>query len=230
MNSVHLVTREKYRVETRPKTESGAPKHLTWPSCAHQTRTGRPAGRPARSCLSLPLSPARPCRVRTPAALPARLLQRPVRLLQRPVRLLPLAQPAGRSACRAPASSAHPLRLARPAACNARPRAQASPAPVSWPCVRAGMAVSWPASRHSAARPPSPLSQYTHCIAIQNSCCQPSPIAIQCNILRYNPQPLHLSCNTPYPLAIQIFFFHNIKWAVAHQIFCTKFFFFVFSL
>ena len=35
---------------------------------------------------------------------------------------------------------------------------------VSWACVRVGMAVSWPASRHSAALPPVPPSHNTACV------------------------------------------------------------------
>ena len=78
------------------------------------------------------------------------------------------------SACRAPA--------VHPASCPGSPTA------MSWPCVRAGMAVSWYASRH-AAQPQAPLPVAIHCIVLQ--CNSNQTILLQYNILY---------CNTVYSL------------------------------
>ena len=74
------------------------------------------------------------------------------------------ARPAPSQPC--PARSASAPRACRaPRAPAARPLAQrpalstcCTPNAVSWPCVRAGMAVSWPASRHSAQPPSRPAT------------------------------------------------------------------------
>ena len=134
--------------------------HSSQPARAPSAQLALPRGHRARPRLP-PRSAARAPRAYSTSACRARHARLRVR-------------PCLRACAPRRASAAHPN-----ACC---PNAQhLRPTLVSWPCVRAGMAVSWPASRHSAAQPPSPLSQYTHCIAIQNSCCQPSPIAIQCN-------------------------------------------------
>ena len=53
-----------------------------------------------------------------------------------------------------------------------------APLAVSWACVRVGMAVSWPVSRHTA-QPQAPfLSQYNLGLAIQSPA-KPTPLAIQ---------------------------------------------------
>ena len=75
-----------------------------------------------------------------------------------------------RLSCRIAASPPHaprasaraPAPAARPAPYRERSAFHASA--VSWPCVHAGMAVSWPASRHSAALPPIPPSHNTTCV------------------------------------------------------------------
>ena len=89
----------------------------------------------------------------------------------------------------------------------------------SWPRVRAGMVVSWPASRHSAAQPPFTIQLgQLYCNTLQ-------PLASQyCNtisslashlILQYNPQPslLLLQYNlgsSPTQICIKIFSFFII--------------------
>ena len=144
-------------------------------------------------------------------------LARPCRSQGRPCRSYSTAHPCALPACRAPACTPAPractpvpparARLRLPAAPGAMlhtsARAPCRPArlsAMSWQCVRAGMAVSWPASRHSA-QPPSrpatiqcfvlqltsiPTKHLSHnCIAIQllTYC---TPLATQPFLLQYN--------------------------------------------
>ena len=149
-----------------------------------------------------------------------------------------------RSAYRAPRAPA-----ARPASCPGSP----SGSVVSWLPQRRGLATGRVATR-LPAQPPSPLSQYTYCIAIQ------WPKSFKCVAIHLSlPKPLS-TCNTTWCIAIQSlanyhycnttpalqynFLFssgcntilaHNtIPPALAIQlgnspthIFCTKFFFFL---
>ena len=119
----------------------------------HQTGPADPASTPNLRALA---RPGRAPRAPTPRP-PRAHAQRPARL----PRLRPLSQHArAQRPARPPAS----LRLTPACACASRARSfslprtprrivAAQPA-VSWPCVRTGMAVLWPASRNSA-QPPS---------------------------------------------------------------------------
>ena len=139
MNSVHLMTQEKYRVEPGPKTESECTKPQpgpTGPACAHRhaqaARPARPRRAPRAPRACLPRAPAGPCRPLTCPARPRAFVPclprtspaapcAPVRALPRraraPQRLLPLLLPA-----RLAQRPAHPAQ--RPSYCHAQPSAQ----------------------------------------------------------------------------------------------------------
>ena len=110
MNSVHLMTQEKYRVEPGKKTESECTKPQpgpAGPACAHRLRPGRPAGRAPRAC-------------RAPTCLPAARPARPAA----PCRTLPAPRaPSARTSARLPACASTPCARPRPSA--RQPRAPA---------------------------------------------------------------------------------------------------------
>ena len=157
MNSVHLVTQEQYRVKPGQKLSRGALNpnlaQLSTPRCALAAQPAAPRA-PACACHAPPRACCRAPRAccRSPS--------------------LPRAPPAERSACRAPASSARQLRLApaRPAACNARPRAHARPAPVR----SLAPVPSAPAPSAHAPASPAPARPSAHARAVPahpSACC-----------------------------------------------------------
>ena len=186
MNSVHLVTREKYRV--KPGQNLSQVHQNTQPGLAEHTRraqAAQPAAPRAPACAcraSMPfpraLCPCRPA-CRAPACTPvpaASLLP-----LAQHARALSALRPARSPAARAP--SAH-------ACCHAQPSAQPSAV-----------------SRHR----PSPGSQYSLYCNTNLLPIQPQYSAVYCNTLLPNQlycntvlnpcTPLY--CNTHEPLAIQ---------------------------
>ena len=257
MNSVHLVTKEKYRVENQYEKPNRVHEHLTGPAGMPRcTQAARTAPRPCSPCL-LP----RPCRARPAACAPA---------TRAPAACAPCALPRSRESARAPAVFtpayapacaprahavpllARALRAQPPAPGTLRLRTQCQHAQRPAP---APSAVSWPVPRHSPA---------AHCSSCHNtifvlryklpaakppkiqSCNTIEPSSLQykklyCNIvskpttpiLQYNPslnQPpsSHLGCNTNLVLQYNS---HNKIWAVAKfNFFLQIFFFFRFSL
>ena len=151
MNSVHLVTLEKYRVEPDQKLSQIAQNTPPGPAEHTQARTGTHSGRivalgPAVSTAPAAVSQPHAARPRVPsrACSSAALRARLTRLLPRPDRLLLLAHPAARSAYRAPACTLAPAASLRPLAQHERApsalrarlqpaRAPARPAPTPAP-------------------------------------------------------------------------------------------------
>ena len=152
-----------------------------------------------------------------------------------------LRAPAACESARAPAHTRMPARarspvspapntpapaLARPAhLLRAQCRIVAAQPALSWPCVRAGMAVSWPASRHSAAQPLLTIQLY--CIAIQIELASAAIHLSPLTVLQYSFLA-NYTC-----LAIQSFlqpcntkiFSQYCLGSSPTQYFCTKFFF-----
>ena len=239
MNSVHLVTQEKYRVEKNGlKTKPGA-RAPNW-SCWHaQVSIGAPSRPPStplpRACApcSVPVRPpARPAPYRTPAAGPARprapsaSTPVPPSCLRAPRALSCSSTPAPAACARLPSARARPAQ--RPTHAQPSAPTPAYPSTVSWP--------AWPYRRRKAAclvgrvlgwlccitTQPSfsslSQSQYTFCIATPSFSAL-KPVSLQynflyCNILLSQILP---SCNT-IPLQLSLLFL-QYNFTIAIQFF-----------
>ena len=213
MDSVHLVTQEKFRVEKPGWKPSRVHEHPTSPAREHRPRAQRPGRAPAAPCRGEPCrAPAAACpgRPRAPSActpvppapaacrLCASRAQRPqARAARKPV------PPARARACWLPLAPQCP----RPSACLCLLRYCAAR---QRPC-RGPSASCWRLLRSAPAQPPCPL------VAIQflyrNTNSQPNPAAtvtiqkLYCDALLLPSQPSlsiaiqTLSCNSISPLA-----------------------------
>ena len=186
MNSVHLVTQEKYRVEPGQKQAECT-------ECTAQSQPAGPGRAPRACCRAQPRALRfRPPTLRAPRApAPAACAQR-----------LPARLPAARPACtpalcpRAPAPAARPARAL--ACCHACCIATQAKPPHN---------TSWPTVLQYTPAPSRPVLQYTLLTAhLRPLCCNTNPyIAIQ-----FQPSKLP-SLQYKNCIAIQIFFFfHNI--------------------
>ena len=202
MNSVHLVTREKYRVELGQKLSQVH--QNTQPGPAAHTRCSQPA-QPAALCAPACAYPA-PLHVH---AVSARLLRAPRSCCSSPS--LPRALPTARLPARLP--------LPPPAACapvcSLRARARAH-CPLLRPSAHACSPAPTPAPQlPSPCRPTQ--AHNTVCIAIQ-TCCPLNFIAIQ-----FPPRPATSIAIQTSPLTIQFWpSSHNTRHCIATQFHAVK--------
>ena len=201
MNSVHLVTQEKYRVEPGPKTESECTKPQpgpAGPACAHRPRArGRVVGGLA---VSWP-SPPRPCRS--------------ARLPCRSAASAPLhARASARLACCCALLCPAP---ACPAACSARPRTHARPLALRAPAL--ARLCRLPRARACAhAQRQHPLRARPHA---SHARLRLAPSALHARLRPRLPTPAP-AARPVRPSARCL-----LKGAVACFRFCTNFFFFL---
>ena len=222
MNSVHLVTQEKYRVKNQVEKLSQVHKHPTGqaghpgtPRCAHSGRIvalGQAVSWPGsavsqRQAAVSQRSPARPCascssaRPLAPAACAQRLPRAPRPLTpSRPLTPARSACARAQRSARPPAPSALRARLRPASAC----RPCACPAPTvpcrsaQWPyrgrAPRALLAMPWPRSRYRLPNSLALSHNTVYVLRYNAHSLQATSLAIQTCLLQYNfcPTP----CNT----------------------------------
>ena len=162
MNSVHLMSQEKYRVEKLGRKPSRVHEHPTGPACAHRPRAQRQGcAHPAPACRA-PRAPSVTCSARL--------------RLARLASLAPHARAPAASRSRAPSCLQRPL---------ARPRTLVlrAPSPRLIVCLRLLRAR---AARQRPLRPrllrPAPCRDTTACLATRAAL---SHATIQCSVLQY---------------------------------------------